>query len=98
LRQPAVPAKSACRVRPLRRRNSNAILRIIQTAAHWHDKEHPMLFDRHQPTAGSQRLAWLMALACVVVFALGAVIGYHSIYRNVAVAMLPPPPPATSPY
>jgi len=73
-------------------------LRIIQTAAHWHAKEHPMLFNRHPPTAGSQRLSWFMALAYVVVFAVGAVIGYHSIYRNVSVAMLPPPPAAASPH
>jgi hypothetical protein len=58
--------------------------------------ENPMVSNRYQPTADSRSLAWLMALACVAVFVVGAVIGYHSIYRNVSVAMLPSPPTATS--
>ena len=57
-----------------------------------------MVPDRYQPTAGRQTLAWLLGLACVAVFALGAVIGYHSIYRNVSIAMLPPPPTASPLY
>ena len=32
----------------------------------------------------------MLALAFAVVFTLGAVIGYNSIYRNISVAMLTP--------
>jgi hypothetical protein len=53
-----------------------------------------MVSDR-QSVRGS-RVAWALACACGAVFALGVFIGYHSIYRNISVAMLPPPP-AVSP-
>jgi hypothetical protein len=55
--------------------------------------EQPMHPDRYQGAANN-RFGWLLALLCAAVFALGAVIGYHSIYRNVPVAMAASQPSA----
>jgi hypothetical protein len=52
--------------------------------------EQPMVSNRH--IARGSRFAWGLACICAAVFALGVFIGYHSIYRNNSVAMLPPPP------
>ena len=49
----------------------------------------------HPQDVRSNRLAWTLAGVCCVVFAVGVFIGYHSIYRNISVAMLPPPPAAS---
>jgi hypothetical protein len=54
--------------------------------------EMPMNPDpRADPRERGTRLALALVFLGFVVFALGAVIGYHSIYRDISVAMLAPP-------
>jgi hypothetical protein len=54
----------------------------------------------HQPHSTDSRVSrggFGLALAVVLtaVFAAGVVIGYNSVYRNISVAMLGPPPVAS---
>ena len=50
----------------------------------------PAHFDR-----SGGRFALTVAIACAAIFALGVFIGYHSIYRNISVAMAPLPAAAS---
>ena len=53
-----------------------------------------MISGQPKPDARSRGRRWAMVFVvmCAVVFGLGALLGYNSIYRNISVAMVAPPP------